>query len=170
MNGENYTQFNETMSTSGFQRNSEEAMRSLRVPCMHGTPVFQSQDKDEARKEGLHKTRGRGRRKRRETVRAKEVRKPKVEGYRREGEYKARYASQSRGDSRRREKKREEALPSLLRFFLLSLRMTSPSLSERTGENEGQREDTAREEKRERRSPLNDVRSRVVNIRLYGCR
>lgn len=33
--------------------------------------------------------------KKRETVRAKEVRKPKVEGYRRDGEYKARYASQA---------------------------------------------------------------------------
>lgn len=33
-----------------------------------------------------------------------------------------------------------------------------------------ERRDERREEKRGGKSPLNDVRSRVVNIRLYGCR
>lgn len=79
-------------------------MWSPRAPCVHGTPVFQSRDKDEG-KEGYTGRDAReggraGGGKKRETVRAKEVRKPKVEGYRREDEYKARYAS--RGDSRRR--------------------------------------------------------------------
>lgn len=89
------------MGTSGL-RGAPERCGTPRAPCVHGTPVFQSRDKDEARKGGLHGTRcaggqedERGREKKRETVRAKEVRKPKVEGYRRDGEYKARYASQA---------------------------------------------------------------------------
>lgn len=68
------------MGTSGLRGTP---VRSLGAPCVHGTPVFQSRDKDEARKGGLHKREGgrEGRReKKRETVRAKEVRKPKVEG------------------------------------------------------------------------------------------
>lgn len=93
------TWFSETVGTSGLRG-------ALCAPCVHGTPVFQSRDKDEARKgglhRGLHEMRGRagGGGKKKETLRAKEVRKPKLEGYRREGEYKARYAS--RGDTWRR--------------------------------------------------------------------
>lgn len=48
------TRFNETMGTSGLRGTP---VRSLGAPCVHGTPVFQSRDKDEARKGGLHKTR-----------------------------------------------------------------------------------------------------------------
>lgn len=49
--------------------------------CIYGTPVFQSRDKDEARKGGLHEEKE-ARRKRGERH-TKEVRKPKVEEYRR---------------------------------------------------------------------------------------
>lgn len=52
------TRFNETMGTSGLRGTP---VRSLGAPCVHGTPVFQSRDKDEARKGGLHKTREGGR-------------------------------------------------------------------------------------------------------------
>lgn len=48
---------------------------------IYGTPVFQSRDKDEARKGGLYEEKG-ARRKRGERH-TKEVRKPKVEEYRR---------------------------------------------------------------------------------------
>lgn len=60
----------------------------------YGTPVFQSRDKDEARKGELHeearkreRKRERWGREKKEERHAKEVRKPKVEGYRREGKY-----------------------------------------------------------------------------------
>ncbi|KYQ52622.1 hypothetical protein ALC60_08230 [Trachymyrmex zeteki] len=48
-------------------KRSSKAVRSLCTLCVQGTPVFQSRDKDEARKGGLHKTRcegGRGERRR----------------------------------------------------------------------------------------------------------
>lgn len=110
----------------------------------------------------------------------KKLESRKSKGYRREGEYKARYASQAAvivGGAGRSERKAYHSsfVPLLASSLSLSLRMTSPSLSERTREEEARREDEVREEKRREekrggKSPLNDVRSRVVNIRLYGCR
>lgn len=169
------------MGTSGLRG---APVRSLGAPCVHGTPVFQSRDKDEARKGGLHKTREGGRRggekKRGRRCARKKLESRKSKGYRREGEYKARYASQAAvivGGAGRSERKSYHSgllRPSSL-LPSLSLRMTSPSLSQRTREEEARREDEVREEKRREekrggKSPLNDVRSRVVNIRLYGCR
>lgn len=64
--------------TRGGKRSPPRSCMCVRI---YGTPVFQSRDKDEARKGGLHEEKE-ARRKRGERH-TKEVRKPKVEEYRR---------------------------------------------------------------------------------------
>lgn len=145
-------------------------------------PYFNREIRTKRGKEGYTR-RGKAGEGRREKKRGRRCARKKLEsrkskGYRREGEYKARYASQAAvivGGAGRSERKSYHSSLVPLRFFPLPLRTTSPSLSGRTREEEARREDEVREEKRREekrggKSPLNDVRSRVVNIRLYGCR
>lgn len=92
------TRFNETVGTSGL-RGAPERYGAPALRVCTARPYFNREIRTKRGKEGYTGRDAReGRRageKKRETVRAKEVRKPKVEGYRREGEYKARYASQA---------------------------------------------------------------------------
>lgn len=137
------TRFNETMGTSGLRGTP---VRSLGAPCVHGTPVFQSRDKDEARKGGLHKTReggGKGGEKKRgRRCARKKLESRKSKGYRREGEYKARYASQAAvivGGAGRSERKSYHSSFVPLRFFPLSLSLSENDLSFALGEDERRR-------------------------------
>lgn len=128
------TRFNGMVGTSGLReaRRGEEASAA---PCVHGTPVFQSRDKDEARKgglhRGLHEMRGRaeGRRKKKRGRRCarKKLESRNSEGYRREGEYKARYASPAAVMEARVEARGSPTIPSFVPSCSLFL---CPSLFE----------------------------------------
>lgn len=142
------TRFNETVGTSGLRGAPERREASALRVCT-ARPYFNREIRTKRGKEGYtgrDARRGgggqKGEEKKRETVRAKEVRKPKVEGYRRKGEYKARYASQAAVivEVARVEAGGSPTTPPFVPSCFLSLslppRMISPSLLEKTREDE----------------------------------